>query len=57
MLEGPPACYMKDMGKTGLASARPMARRRPNSTVANVDAATRCFGVYYTCLGIKRKVI
>ena len=40
-----PDFYSKDMGMTGLASARAMARRRPKEYRCKVDAATRCSGV------------
>ena len=37
--------YLRDRGMTGLASAWPMARRRPKEYRREVDAATRCSDV------------
>ena len=36
---------LKDMGMTGLASVRAMAKRRTKEYRRKVDAATRCSGV------------
>ena len=36
--------YLKDTGRTRLASAGAMARRRPEKDWRKVDAATRCSG-------------
>ena len=54
--------YLEDMGKTGLASAYAMARRRPEEYRRKVDAATPCSGVYppapdLTSVGIIRKIV
>ena len=37
--------YVREMGMTGLAFARAIARRRPKEYRPEVDAATRCSGV------------
>ena len=38
--------YLTDMGTTGLVTVWALARRRPKEYRRNVDAATRCSGVY-----------
>ena len=44
-LSGQVESYLMDVGMTGLASDRAMARRRPREYRRKVDAATRYSGV------------
>ena len=43
--DGQTEAYLKDLGKTGVASVWAMARQRPKEYRRKVDAATRCSGV------------